>query len=207
MKRSGKTRVNSSLSVFEVRLRCEAAPEIGCGLRAKPFLQDLERLPGVGEAWLSRAGNRIAIVRTARFQASDESVLEISRKHRVALRVLRADDYTRAVADFAETSGWYRADGVDQLSSEEAHVIATRLVNRLRARIKLTDSEERKLSVAIEAACVGELVRNPTQSASARKRRIAQVVLNAANKHLDARALAAFTEAAQQGHAPLPGEK
>jgi hypothetical protein len=106
-----------------------------------------------------------------------------------------------------ESPSWYQADAVDQLSSEEARVIAMRLVKRLRQKVYLDGSQERKLTQSIEASCADELIRNPTQSASARKLRIAQAVLKVANEHLEGAALAVFADAAQQGHRPLPGEQ
>src|SRR5712664_4514226 len=50
------------ISVFKVPLVCPAAPQIGCGSASKPILLDLEKQPGVLEAWLNRAGTRIAVV-------------------------------------------------------------------------------------------------------------------------------------------------
>src|SRR5215470_5335090 len=42
------------ISVFKAPLVCPAAPQIGCGSASKPILLDLERQPGVLEAWLRR---------------------------------------------------------------------------------------------------------------------------------------------------------
>jgi len=50
------------VSLFEVDLRCEAAPEIGCGSRSKPVLLELEREPIIAEAWLNETGTVLAIV-------------------------------------------------------------------------------------------------------------------------------------------------
>src|SRR5688572_12608991 len=50
------------VAFYNVPLRCPAAPEIGCGSRAKPVLLELERVPGINEAWLNRAGTIAAIV-------------------------------------------------------------------------------------------------------------------------------------------------
>src|SRR5207247_9712237 len=50
------------ISVFKAPLVCPAAREIGCGSASKPILLDLEQQPGVLEAWLNRAGTRIAVV-------------------------------------------------------------------------------------------------------------------------------------------------
>src|SRR6266851_4225024 len=50
------------ISVFKVPLVCPAAPQIGCGTASKPILLALEKQPGVLQAWLNRAGTRIAVV-------------------------------------------------------------------------------------------------------------------------------------------------
>src|SRR5713101_7437080 len=50
------------VSVFKAPLVCPAAPQIGCGSASKPILLDLERQPGVLEAWLNRAGTIISVV-------------------------------------------------------------------------------------------------------------------------------------------------
>src|SRR5437763_16553129 len=50
------------ISVFRAPLVCPAAPQIGCGSASKPILLDLEKQPGVLEAWLNRAGTISAVV-------------------------------------------------------------------------------------------------------------------------------------------------
>src|SRR6266571_6802234 len=57
------------ISVFKAPLVCPAAPQIGCGSAAKPILLDLEHQPGVLEAWLNRAGTKIAVVWRSEFGA------------------------------------------------------------------------------------------------------------------------------------------
>jgi len=195
-------------SVFKVRLRCEAAPKIGCGVRAKPVLQDLERVPGLREAWLSRDGNLIAVVRAvtgSRTKGTDPA-LAAFRKHRIAVETLRGKRLANALKDFASQSGWHRGAEVDRLSEEEARIIAARLVARLRARAALPQLRARALEAAIAEACAHELIRNPTQSAAARKRRLASAVLAAARERLDAPAYAAFADAVRLGHRSLPQE-
>jgi RimJ/RimL family protein N-acetyltransferase len=61
--KSGKSQVDSTrISFYAVPLVCGAAPEIGCGSRAKPILQALERNSAVAQAWLNRAGTVIAVL-------------------------------------------------------------------------------------------------------------------------------------------------
>ena len=52
------------VSLLEVPLRCEAAPEIGCGSRSKPILLELERESIIREAWLNDTGTVLAVVGT-----------------------------------------------------------------------------------------------------------------------------------------------
>lgn len=98
--RFGTARVpeRCEVTMFQVRLRCEAAQQIGCGLRAKPVLQDLGRLPSIREAWLSRAGNLIAVIRTAtESRAKDaDPALAVFRKHRIPVQPLRGARFTTA---------------------------------------------------------------------------------------------------------------
>src|SRR5260370_39909239 len=49
------------VSVFKAPLVCPAAPQFGCGSASNPILLDLERQPGVLEAWLNRAGTILAV--------------------------------------------------------------------------------------------------------------------------------------------------
>src|SRR5262249_32084171 len=95
------------ISVFKVPLVCPAAPQIGCGSASKPILLDLEKQPGVLEAWLNRAGTRIAII------WKSESNEETRRKVATELKEDRATELDgklrdESVADFLSGKGWYR---------------------------------------------------------------------------------------------------
>ena len=50
------------ISLFTVPLRCEAAPEIGCGPISEPILLQLEREPAIAQAWLNDTGTVLAVV-------------------------------------------------------------------------------------------------------------------------------------------------
>src|SRR5262249_34071607 len=111
------------ISVFRVPLVCPAAPQIGCGSASKPILLDLEKQPGVLEAWLNRAGTRIAVV------WKSDSAAETKHKVTAELkedRAMELDGKSRdeTVADFLSGKGWYRGAEVDRLSEEEADIIA-----------------------------------------------------------------------------------
>ena len=197
------------VSVFQVRLRCEAAPKIGCGSRSKPVLRDLERVPSIREAWLNEAGNLIAVVRTptAAGAASIDPVLVVFRKHRIAVEALRGERFANALKDFASLSGWLRGADVDRLSEEEARTIAARLVARLRARSAVPGHLVIALEDAVIRACADQLIRAPSQSPVTRKRRLASAVLAAAREQLGAAEYAAFAGVVKLGHRPLRGER
>lgn len=167
-------------------------------------MEDLERRPGVSEAWLNRVGNLIAVAGTAE---GCESALAVLRRHRIKAEPLRGEPHEIALRAFASGSGWYRAAEVDRLRNEEARAIARRLTARLHARTEMAEVRTSALENAIEAACAHELINNPTQSAPARKRRLAKAILAAAQKHLDDTLLGTFADLVRLGHRPFPGEE
>src|SRR6266567_1896627 len=94
------------ISVFKAPLVCPAAPQIGCGSASKPILLDLERQPGVLEAWLNRAGTRIAVVWKPESDAETRRkvVAELKEDHATELEGKPRDE---AVNDFLSGKGWY----------------------------------------------------------------------------------------------------
>src|SRR6266851_2720311 len=76
------------VSVFKAPLVCPAAPQIGCGSASKPILLDLEKQPGVLEAWLNRAGTRIAVVWKPESDAETRSkvVAELREDHATEIK-------------------------------------------------------------------------------------------------------------------------
>jgi len=125
------------ISVFKVPLVCPAAPQIGCGSASKPILLDLERQPGVLEAWLNRAGTIISVVWKPDSDAETRRnvTAELKEDHATELEGKSRDN---AVKDFLSGKGWYRGADVDRLSEEEADIIAARLVRWVQAKTALT---------------------------------------------------------------------
>lgn len=200
---------STEIDIFQVSLRCEAAREIGCGLLAKPVLRDLEGLPGICEAWLSRDGNLIAIVKRASGKGAEAagSALSVFRNHRIAAEALRRERFAHALGEFASRSGWHRGEDVDRLSNEEARIIAARFMARLRTRSDLPGLRANALESAVAVACAYELIQKPEQTPAARKRRLASAALDAARPLLEAPEYAAFTEVVLLGHRPLADER
>src|SRR5713226_4386047 len=82
------------VSVFKVPLVCPAAPQIGCGSASKPILLDLERQPGVLEAWLNRAGTIISVVwkPESNAEARRNVVAELKEDHATEMQGNSRDD-------------------------------------------------------------------------------------------------------------------
>src|SRR5438477_10970397 len=139
------------ISVFKAPLVCPAARQIGCGSASKPILLDLEQQPGVLEAWLNRAGTRIAVVWKPESDASirRKLVAELKEDHAIELDGKPRDE---AVNDFLSGKGWYRGADVDRLSEEEADVIAARLVRRVQAKTALAKDKAEGLQRALAEA-------------------------------------------------------
>ena len=139
------------ISVFKAPLVCPAARQIGCGSASKPILLDLEQQPGVLEAWLNRAGTRIAVVWKPESDASARRkiVADLKEDHAIELDGKTRDE---AVNDFLSGKGWYRGADVDRLSEEEADVIAARLVRRVQEKTALAKDKAEGLQRALADA-------------------------------------------------------
>jgi len=57
---AGGMAANDRTTFYEVPLKCNSAPQIACGSRAKPVLFSLERRPAVAEAWVDRRGTVVS---------------------------------------------------------------------------------------------------------------------------------------------------
>ena len=135
------------ISVFKVPLVCPAAPQIGCGSASKPILLDLERQPGVLEAWLNRAGTIISVVWKPDSDAETRRnvMAQLKEDHATELEGKSRDN---AVKDFLSGKGWYRGADVDRLSEEEADIIAARLVRLVQAKTALPKDKAEELQHA-----------------------------------------------------------
>ena len=189
------------VSVFKVPLVCPAAPQIGCGGASKPILLDLEKQPGVLEAWLNRAGTRIAIVWK---QDSDAETRRKVAKDLEEDRAAELDGKQRdeTVADFLSGKGWYRGADVDRLSEEEAGVIAARWVRRVQTKTTLSKDKAEGLRAALTDALRKELTGKdggPNDNESS--------VQEVAGNYLDSAQMKVLKDAINKGVRPLPSDE
>jgi hypothetical protein len=195
------------ISLFEVSLQCRAAPQIGCGTASKPLLLQLEREPGVAEAWLNRAGTEIAVVWKPEAEAAS--------RHNVAAKLtddakeVQGEARDEAVKSFLSGKGWYRGADVDRLSEEEAGIIAARLIRRVEAKTPLPKEKAQEFEHELAetwSKCVTSgkhLASNPSGQPMRRFEDIGEAV---ARKYLNQEQLNFWKEAVERGVRPLPNE-
>ena len=190
------------ISVFKVPLVCPAAPQIGCGSASKPILLDLERQPGVLEAWLNRAGTIISVVWKPDSDAETRRnvTAELKEDHATELEGKSRDN---AVKDFLSGKGWYRGADVDRLSEEEADIIAARLVRWVQAKTALPKDKAEELQHAFS-----DTLRKDLTGKSVGPNRLEDV----ARKYLDQEQIKILKEAIkdevaiENGERPVPKE-
>lgn len=198
----------SAMSFFRVALACGAAPHIGCGPIATPVLLGLEGEPAVREAWLNRKGTILG-VRWASGVEDRDNVIRALRRQGIAAIELESDEQRLAYEAFTRGDGWYRSKQLQELSAEEAQVIAARLVRRLEQKIQLSADTVERLMSRLEQACARALAEGSTAAAEIEvlREQVASALLHAGRDVLDSAAFGAFQAAVALGHRPLPGEK
>ncbi|MCI0537994.1 MAG: hypothetical protein L0Z50_22490 [Verrucomicrobiales bacterium] len=196
------------VTFYAVPLRCPAAPEIGCGSKAKPLLRELERASAIDEAWLNRAGTQIAIVwaEGGSSKARRNAVEGILKKQKLAATELSNDARPRARSEFQSGGGWHRADAVDRLSEEEAGIIAARLVRRVQAKAPLSETNAETLRKAATDTLKKRFLGSPEEPSRTPEQE-QEAFLKAAANYLNATELTALREAIASGLRPLPGEQ
>ena len=188
------------ISVFKAPLVCPAARQIGCGSASKPILLELEHQPSVLEAWLNRAGTRIAVVWKPESDASTryKVVAELKEDRAIELDGKPRDE---AVNDFLSGKGWYRGADVDRLSEEEAHVIAARLVRRVQAKTALIKDRAEGLQRAL-----ADTYRQRLTNKISREQELSRFQ-DIGRQYLEKDQMAILKEAIESGVLPLPSEQ
>ncbi len=185
------------ISVFKAPLVCPVAPWIGCGSASKPILLDLEKQPGVLEAWLNRAGTIIAVVWKPESDAETRSKVATGLKEDHATE-LDGKPRDEAVTDFLTGKGWYHGADVDRLSEEEADIIAARLVRWVHAKSALTKDKAEGLQHAFS-----DTLRKDLTGKSTAPNRLENVARN----YLDQQQIKILREAIKNEEAIENGER
>ncbi len=196
------------ISLFTVPLRCPAAPDIGCGTQSKPILLELQREPTIAETWLNGTGTVLAVVWTS--NSSHES------RTKAAQAVLEKNGMTAAELDgeareielksFVSGDAWYHGTDVDNLSKQEAEIIAARLVRRVQAKVTLSEEKAKALEAGW-AEVVARSFIGPDGSTATRKEELTEQLLKVARGNLDQSQIGAFQEAIAKGLYPAADDK
>ena len=147
-----------TVSFYETPLICNAAPEIGCGSRAKPALLELEKNPAVKEAWLNRPGTVIAIVWKDKAK-TDDVVKPIFDNNNISFTELKESEIAPYKQTFRKANLWYRGADVDKLSLEEASTIANWAIKPALENNIITSTEAEKIRTDVEKYFKEELVK------------------------------------------------
>ncbi|HEU5245651.1 MAG TPA: hypothetical protein VFU09_01030 [Candidatus Udaeobacter sp.] len=192
------------VSIFKVSLQCPAAPQIGCGSASKPILLELERDPAVEQAWLNRAGTLITVVWKS--QPNAQTQQDFASRLRsagccardAAINEVQGEARDQALKEFQSGRGWYRGAEVDQLSEEEAGIIAARLVRRVEAKTTLATDKAERLQRAL-----AEALRKCFTEGGGREK---LPVRKLAGDFLDEKQITILEQAIDKGVRPLPNE-
>jgi single-stranded DNA-specific DHH superfamily exonuclease len=203
---SPKNTSPDQVSIFQAPLQCPAAPQIGCGSRAKPMLLELERDSNVSEAWLNREGTKIAVVWKPETKAKVRQRVATNLKEYDATEI-KGKSRDEAITEFLSGNGWYRGAEVDRLSEEEAGIIAARLVRRVEAKTTLPKEKAEALRHALTEALKKRFTDDKVKQDQDALLKSAGGLQHAAGQYLDADQIPVLKEAIASGLRPLPNEK
>lgn len=194
------------VSIFQAPLQCPAAPQIGCGSRAKPMLLELERDPSVSAAWLNRAGTKIAVVWNADSKAKARRTVATRLKEQEATE-MKGKPRDEAVSEFLSGNGWYRGADVDRLSEEEAGIIAARLVRRVQGKTTLASDKAEGLQRAITDGLRKRFTEDKAKQEQNALLKSDDGLQQVAGPYLEKGQVPFLKEAIAAGLRPLPNEK
>lgn len=159
---TNKKNSQENITFYEVPLVCGAAPHIGCGSRAKPVFIDMEKEDQINEVWLNRTGTIIAVVwnQAESTKEQEQVAMGIFQLHNIdAVPVKRAKKKNKLLVEFRTEGKWYKGTNVDQLSLEEAGVIADWTVGMAMDANIINNQEAETIKTDIETYFKTELVK------------------------------------------------
>ena len=198
------------VTFYEVGLACEAAPDIGCGIRSKPILQALESNSLVSGAWLSRSGGTLAVEWAEDVIEDQEGAViraAFGAESADAAKIIDPARLRAIEEEFADRGSWYRKSEIDELSQEESWVIANRLVRRMLAITKLESHREEAVKRVIAKASAEVLATAAPGTLETREKLLSEAILQAGCCELYESEVDALRQAiARGGHRPVVGE-
>lgn len=150
-----------NIGVYSVPLRCPLVSGLGCGSESKPIMTRLDTHSAVAGTWLNHAGTILTVLWKDGTDAKQRSqaVASAFQGYRAPSQ-LSDDDREVAMRDFLSGVGWYRTAALDELSGQEADIVATRWVGKITAIIplpkKMREMLHCKLSEKMRSRFVGK---------------------------------------------------
>ena len=188
-----KAPAKNLIRFYRADLVCPAATQIGCGSAAKPILIELEREPGVREAWLNRAGTAIAVVWRESSAPKTRVAIVQTALGTPKLGELKGHPREQMLESFLAGTGWYRGAAVDRLSEEEAGIISNRLVGRICQLISVPSEKANVLQQEFSKV----MVRRLTQGES--REQTEKDLMQICQTHFDEKQVAILREAQERG--------
>jgi hypothetical protein len=194
----------NQVDLYRVPLMCPAARGLGCGMRAKPILIELERTSAVAEAWLDHSGETLAVIWANNTPASERTTLlaNIGKEHSVQLAHLTGQTRDASLTSFRSRQEWHRGADVDRLSEQEAEVIADRLIHRTINKAPSAKAKMDALRPALTDTIRKQLIDAMPSTEECRER-----LMTAARPNLNENELSAFVSAFELGYRPVGDEK
>ncbi len=144
---------NTAVTFYEAPLVCHAAPSIGCGSKAKFMLVEFEQnKEAVDGAWLNKTGTVVAVKWNTSVDNNkkDEIIKAVSSNHNIELTTLASTEANNYSASFPNSNAWFKGKEVDQLSKEEAGIIAQNTIASYKAKKLIKPSFEKQFQADIE---------------------------------------------------------
>ena len=144
--------MKENITFYEAPLVCHAAPSIGCGSKAKFMLVDLEKYNDAVEgAWLNKKGTIVAVKWNTNTDESKktEIIKTVSTSHNVELSELSSTEANLYAKTFPNNKQWFKGKEVDQLSKQEAGIIAKNTIASYKAKQLIKPSFEKPFEADI----------------------------------------------------------
>jgi hypothetical protein len=184
------TQQAKSTRFYRVPLVCEAASHIGCGCRSKPVLNAIERAHSVRAARLSRSGSVLAVEWDEGLSTEQElRLVEGAFSSTETVRPITDEQERQSLLLSLDKEDWVRTRDLDNLSVEEAGVIAQRVAERLSSAVRVDPDRLTRFQEALAQACADVLCNDAASSQEWRTEYLRRAVLEAAGTHLGDAAL------------------
>lgn len=151
-----------SIGYYNVPLVCGADPEIGCGSRIKPFFIETGKQDKIKESWSNRQGTVIAIVWADNFsdgKQREDFIQPLFKKYDIDAKVISDEKEIAALEKSLKADKWYKGVDIDQLSLEEAGVIANEMVTFAKSKDLINGQQAVSIKSEIETYFKGELIK------------------------------------------------